>query len=762
MQRAAPRQTTEEPDLVLVPPEEQTPVAGHPMVVLQAKLREPRGRPDWVRRTRLLRALRSAEGAGLVLLDAPAGYGKSTLVAQWKAADSKHFAWVSLDPADNDPVTFWTYVLEAIDKARPTLCNDLIGRANTVQGLRTFVLPRLLNRLAESNEKLVIVLDDYHFIRNSTCHELVGFLVENLPPTTQLVIATRADPPLGIGKLRVDNRLLELRASDLRFDVAEADLLLGRLGSNIETDQVERLLDRTEGWPAGLYLAAVSLKDTDDIEGFLKRFSGDTRILADYLTVEVLERQPPNVRQFLARTSILLRFTAPLASEVAGIEDCEDLLLELEQSNLFVVPLDDRREWYRYHHIFQQLLRSELARSESSEIPNLHRRASAWYRNYGLAGRAAHHAIEAGDVIAAREIIWTNLLPFVNAGRIETVREWLSALGRPTVASDPVLSLAAGWIAGLSGRVDETEEWLALAEGGRLEGWLPDGAPLECGIELLRAVYGRVGVTQALASARSAAACRGLGPWQAIGFFALGFWLHVVGSNTEAKDAQEQAVRTNRGEQPLITTISLAELSMLASDEGDGARAKDLAHEALRVAEEFSLLHFAQSSFVHTALGRVLADAGDFTGALGRLELALTIRDSQPEMSPWPTLQTLIALAPVRFALGDQPGARDVVRRAKSILDSQPDAGLLGDEVTRLERSLGRPSHRPALYGEALTDRELSVLRLLATPLTYREIGESMFISLNTVKSHVRSLYQKLLVSSRTEALAKGRDLGLI
>jgi len=741
-------------------------VVGRSYVVVRAKLREPRARPEWVQRRALLETLTATRDTRLVLVDAPVGYGKSTLIAQWKALDSRPFAWVSLDAADNDPVRFWTYVVEAISSVNAEFGEGLAGHIRTPVGLRSLVLPRLLNRLADSAEPLVLVLDDYQVIRNPTCHDLLGFMLENLPSTTQLVISTRADPPLSFGKLRVERDLLEVRAADLSFTVDETALFLQTLfGRPLATELVEAIVESTEGWPAGIYLAAMSIWPRGDDPAILNRFTGNTRYLADYLTGEVLQRQPRGVSQFLLRTSILDSFTAPLASFVAGATDSAKTLRELERSNLFLVPLDDRREWYRYHLLFQQLLLSELRRSEPKHIPELHRRASRWHRSHGFAGGAIHHAIEAGDIAAARDLIWINLLEYINGGRMETVKGWLSALDRKAVGSDPVLCLAAGWIGGLSGRVNEVEEWLAAAERGVFEGPLPDGtSSLDSGIALLRATFGHNGISEALEYARAAVDMEQgtRSPWRPVSLYIFGLLLRLTGSYNEAQIQLEHAYKESRSEQPVLEALTLAELSLLASDVSDRVGARRRALEALKTVEDFMLLVIPQASIVYTALGRVLVEDGDLDAGLARLDKALAIRDAYPEMSPWPTLQTLITLAPVRFALGDQQGARELVQRAAAILDFHSDAGVLGPKVRRLERSLGRPSQRPALFGVTLTDREISVLRLLSSPLTHREIGETLFISLNTVKSHVRSLYQKLTTSSREEAVRKGRELGLL
>jgi LuxR family transcriptional regulator, maltose regulon positive regulatory protein len=737
-----------------------------PFVVLNAKLRAPQARTEWVQRRALLDSLTSDESPALVLIDAPAGYGKTTLMAQWEAEQKRPFAWLSLDPADNDPIRFWTYLIEAVRSVEGDLGNGLLDHIRSPSSLKSVVVPRLLNELEVTSERLVLVLDDYHSIRNPACHELINVMLENLPPTTQLVISTRADPPLNLGRLRVEGKLFEIRASDLRFNIDEANSLLETVrGERLPVEQVEHLVERTEGWPTGIYLAAMSLRGRKDPGDFLLQFSGDNRLLADYLTMEVLQREPEDLRRFLIRTSILDRFTASLSSEVAGLSDSGNLLSELERSNLFVVPLDERREWYRYHHLFQQLLQSELRRSEPALVPELHRRACAWNRRHGLVGLAVNHAIAAGDIVAARELIWVNLLPYVNAGRMGTVHSWLMALGPEKTASDPILSLTAGWIWALSGHVDQVQEWLAAVERGSFEGPLPDGTPsLDSGKALLRAMFGHDGLSQGLDFARAAVEMESdpRSGWRAVAMFTLGTMLYLNGFYSEAEAPLREARRLSRPGQPVVEISSLSELSLLLTDMGDATRAKAAALSALTVVEEYSLGEIPQTAIAHTAMGRVLVDEGNLSEGVAQLEEALALRSAYPQLSPWQTLQTLVALAPARFAHGDQERALDLLRRARGILDFHPDAGILSEQINRLERSLGKVSQRPAIFGETLTDREISVLRLLESPLTHREIGTALFISLNTVKSHVRSIYQKLTISSRQEALMKAHELGLL
>ena len=417
---------------------------------------------------------------------------------------------MTLDRLDNDPNHFWSYVIEALRRVEPAIGDWSDAVPASKETLQHIFLPRLLSELSRSSNQIVLVLDDYHHIKNVHCHELTILLLDNLPPTTQVVVSSRADPPLLVGRRRVEGSLHEVRAADLRFFYSEADTLLSQvLGRKLTGKQIRKLVDKTEGWPAGLYLAAVSLRDHTDPDKLIEEFTGSARHVADYLSNEILSRLPDNVRRFLLRTSILNRFSAPLCDEVLGSNDSAAIIDDLERSNLLIVPLDDHREWYRYHQLFGDLLRSELIRTHGTTVPELHRRASNWFAQTKLVSQAVHHAIEAGDRRATRELISANWYSYLNAGRLETVRSWLSAVGEEEIATDPVLSLTAAWCSALVGDIDEAGRWVASAKLGSVDGPLPDGAQsLDSGIVLVTSMFGLGGVSVALDDARSRVGAR--------------------------------------------------------------------------------------------------------------------------------------------------------------------------------------------------------------------------------------------------------------
>ncbi|MGH2774296.1 MAG: LuxR C-terminal-related transcriptional regulator [Actinomycetota bacterium] len=735
------------------------------VVFLESKLHPPPVRREWVARRDLVDDLVASADRSIVLIDAPVGYGKTTLATQWKVVDPRPFAWVTLDRLDNDPNHFWSYVIEALRRVEPAIGDWTEVVPASKETLQHIFLPRLLRDLSRSSNRIVLVLDDYHHIKNVNCHELMILLLDNLPATTQVVISSRADPPLHVGRRRVGGSMDEVRAAELRFSYSEADELLTEvLGRKLTGEQIQRLVDKTEGWPAGLYLAAVSLRDHSDPDNLIEEFTGSERNIADYLTSEIVSRLPDNVRRFLLRTSILTRFSAPLCDEVLGSNGAAAIIDDLERSNLLIVPLDEHREWYRYHQLFGDLLRSELNRTHRTSVRELHRRAGGWFQRTKMVSQAVHHAIEAGDRRATRELISANWYSYLNAGRLETVRSWLSAVGDEEIVTDPVLSLTAAWCSALVGDVDEAERWLAAARIGSVDGPLPDGArSLDSGIVLVTAMFGLGGVSVAIDDARRALELEpDPGHWRSVALVALGCFSYLSGDLETAQATLAEAIAPNHLNQPVLEIVARCELALVSADNGDKKRASELTQEARRMMEQHGLSGLPQSSLVYLALGRISADNGDLHEARAMLETALKTRSRLPRLSPWVTLQVLLELAPVRFSQGDQDGARDLLREARAILTSNPDAGMLAKQLQRLERSLGHSSQRPAIFGDSLTDRELAVLRLLTSQLTHREIAKELFVSLNTVKSHVRAIYRKMGVTSRVGAVDKARELELV
>ena len=378
------------------------------ITLLETKLYVPKWRLGLVPRPRLIERLDRGTERKLTLVLAPAGFGKTTLLSEWLAAtlaSERAAGWVSLDQSDNDPAFFWSYFIRALQKVQPEVGESALSLLHSPQPPSIeSVLTTLINEIdaieddpsTGSGRGFVLVLDDYHVIDSQPIHSAIAFLLDYLPPQMHLVIASRSDPPLPLARLRGRGELTDLRASDLRFTPDEAAVFLNEvMGLHLTAGEVEALETRTEGWVAGLQLAALSMQGREDIRGFIRAFAGDDRYIMDYLVEEVLQRQPERVRSFLLQTSILDRLSGPLCDAVTAQEEGKGLLEALERDNLFVVPLDDKRQWYRYHHLFADVLHAHSMEEQPDRLPTLHRRASEWYEDNGSRADAIRLALAA-------------------------------------------------------------------------------------------------------------------------------------------------------------------------------------------------------------------------------------------------------------------------------------------------------------------------------------------------------------------------------
>lgn len=437
--------------------------------LVATKLHPPQLRSQLVSRPQLLRRLQQGAEGALTLVSAPAGFGKTTLLTQWLAERRMPVAWLSLDPEDNDPVRFLSYLLAALQIPLPHLSLTVLRLLEAAQAtpLESVFAVLTNDLLAHEIPDFALVLDDYHVITSQIIHQALTFLINHLPPHLHLVLASRADPPLPLASLRARGRLVELRANELRLDGPEMQTLLqGMLGFALPSEALEMLARRTEGWAAGLQLAALSLRGRADIHAFVAAFTGSHRFVVDYLSEEVLSRQPEPVQSFLLRTSILERLSGPLCEAVTGREGGQAMLEALERANLFVVPLDEERRWYRYHHLFADVLKSHLEQAEPELLPELHRRASAWYQHQGVLTEAVQHALLARDgELAARLMDQTAFFASLMAqGRPQLLLEWFRALPDLLVRAQPLLCIYHASALHVINQVEEAEARLQDAE----------------------------------------------------------------------------------------------------------------------------------------------------------------------------------------------------------------------------------------------------------------------------------------------------------
>ena len=746
--------------------------------LVASKLVAPAPRAELIPRVDLLSLLQASLQLKLCLVEAPAGFGKTTLLAQWQAAaGGGRVAWVSLDEGDNDPTRFWVYVVEALRTVEPGVgAAALDALRRPTADLYRAVLPGLLNELSRIGSPLVLVLDDHHLITNPTCHQSLIFFLDHLPTTVHLVLASRVEPLLPVARMRARGGLAELRVADLQFTGDEALALLnGSMGLQLAADDVARLMERTEGWAAGLYLAGLSLRGRQDASAFIAAFQGDNRHVADYLSAEVLERQPRRVREFLLRTSVLKRLCGPLCDAVLEADGSAGLLVELERSNLFLVPLDDRREWYRYHHLFAQLLSLELASGEPGLLPTLHRRAAGWHRQAGNLDEAIHHTSAAGDFAEAAALVAQHWLAYWRRGQRATVARWLDWLPEEAIMANPPVAYVTAWIRGYSGATKQrTEDWLAAVERDGAKGSLPDGvspegslpdgvSSLAFGANLARAALVFDDLGRSVAAGRRALELAGPTSlqfwWMAQS--ALGHALYLSGQADGTRPQLEELVRrVPAAAQPVAAVLALAVLSLLAGDEGDDDTALALARRAAATADAQGLSAEPMCGIAYAALGRALARQGELAQAEAQLERALAPVGIDSMLAQ--RAFTLLLLAPVRRGRGDLAGARALVEQARELIERFADPGSLPALLEQTERMLASAPRRRVDAAAPLTNRELVVLRLLPTRLSTREIGRELSVSVTTVRSQVQAVYRKLEVTTRAEAVARAREVGLI
>jgi len=736
--------------------------AGTAEVVIATKLFKPSLRQQSVERKRLFDVLRQGCALPLTLVVAPAGWGKSTIVADWLARDAVTAGWVSLDGGDNDPKRFWRYLLFAADQAGSAAGAAALRRLDAAgSDVLRDVLPAFVNELASAEAPLVLVLDDYHLVTSAGVHETVATLLDRSPPQLHLVLITRADPLLPLSRLRVRGDMVELRADDLRFSPGEAvEFFSSRLegvGPMLSEQDVLRLLARTEGWAAGLQLAALRLRDRADPADFIERLTGADWHIVNYLGEEVLASQPAEVREFLLVTSILNRMCAPLCDALTGRADGAGLISEIYRANLFLVPLDDEHRWFRYHHLFGGLLRHELARTAPDRPSVLHRRAARWFADHGDAAEAIGHAIASGDGSLSGQLVAAHWRQPFNAGQLETVRMWLDALPAELVATDASLSAARVWVALDTGRLEEVGAALDAAE---------TSVPPDPQLMVLRALQMYKAGDVGGAAARLQEIPGADDPFIAtVHRLVQGVSWMWLGDTDRARELLVEAARRAEGDGNRLAYIYAEGCrALLAVNRGDLALADSLVADAeSAVGQALSDSHFV-AMFPALARARLGIERADWAGArhaagaavelgrrgAGRVELAAALLTASKANRVWPDPRDP----------GVDPGA--LVGEARGILRHCADPGpLVTTWLTGEQRAAAARTRQEGLI-EPLTDRELAILRLLPAPSSLRELASDLFVTPNTLKTHLRAIYRKLGAESREEAVIRARERGLI
>jgi LuxR family maltose regulon positive regulatory protein len=730
--------------------------------LVESKLHPPPARPGIVPRTGLVDRLLASSAVPLVCVVGPAGYGKTTLLAQWAQRTAHRVGWVSVDQHDNDPAVLLSYLAVALDRVEPIdprVMRRLAAPGASIVG----AVSRLAAAMAAMTQPVALVLDHVELLANQQCLDAVAELAAQLPRGAQLLVASRARPPLPVALLRAQGRVVELGVEELAMDRQEAAALLEGAGVQIDDTEINDLIKRTEGWPVGLYLAALALRAGAPPTTAGPGFTGNDRFVADYLWSELLGQLPPEQVAFLTRTAVLERLSGSLCDAVLETTGSTSVLASLEASNLLLVPLDRQRWWYRYHHLFQELLRAELDRREPDLVPELHARAASWCEANGLPETAIDHAQAAGDSDRVARLVWSMAMPAYGAGQVDTTRRWFGWFeDQGLLGRFPEVAVLGAWLQALVGQPAAAERWADVAEQAPVAGTLPDGSTAQSYRALLRALLCRHGLDRMRADIRAALDELGSGSqWRPTAQLLEGIGDLLVGEADRADVILARAVEvaTAAGALP-AAAIALAERSLVAIQHEDWRQAATLAEQAEDVVRVGELDGYVASALVHAVAARADLQRGDVPRAQKRLGRAARLRPLLTYALPYFAVQTLLELGRAYLTLGDVAGARAVLRQARDILRQRPDLGILSEQAQEL-RSKVAAVHGATVGVSSLTAAELRLLPLLPTHLTYAEIAERLYLSPHTVKSHATAIYRKLGVSSRGQAIQRLQQTGL-
>jgi LuxR family maltose regulon positive regulatory protein len=736
--------------------------------LLKTKLEAP-GCPRLVVRENLIEALEEGSSLPLTLVYGPAGSGKTMLVAQWRASAREELpvAWLSLDPDDNDPARFWIYVIEALRSVLPGFGEAALAmlRAPGI-ALIDGALPELINELVDVAGQSALVLDDYHAIDDERIHEGMASLLEHLPNTLRIVITSREEPPLRIATLRARGQLVEIDAARLRFSRSEAESLLNDVhGLGLPTEVVGRLHERTEGWAAGLYLAVLSIRGREDVGSFIESFAGSDRRVVDYLGAEVLAEQPGDELAFLLHTSVLDRFCAPLCDAVTGAQDGRAMLDRIERSNYFLIPLDPSHDWYRYHHLFGELLRHELERRQPGLVGELHSRAGRWFLDAGLVSDAIGHLTAAGELDEVSELISAHWLSFTNVGQRATAAQWFEALPRDHLLSDGRLCLARARTASVVGDRRGILSWLDLAEQAPRYNPNNDASLREQATVLRSTAWELLGdMRKSRQLAARLAPLDGSSFWHSLAARNLGAAAYWLDDHAQAVKLLDTALELNGDRIAMVSVFVLGQLALIAADGGDWRACAAHIEAGFDLVRTRGLEEYWQCSLAHVAQGRVLHHARRLSEARSELERAAAL--ARRGVGLVELAYVLVTLGELVREMGDRGAARELVLEARELLTSAPEPGTLVPRlVAQAESSLRlvlRASGARPVVTDELTAREHAVLLLLPSGLSAREIGSELGISRDTIKTHTKSIYRKLGAPSRRDAVARARELGLL
>ena len=729
--------------------------------LLDAKFSVPRPRRGSVSRGDLITAAGATE-CRVVGVTAPAGYGKSTFLAQMARADGRRIVWVSLDRYDDDPAVLLAVLASAYARTSPgntELVAKIVGAGMSPLGRAA---PRLAAALRSSPSPFMLVLDDLHALQSPACHDVLSVVISGIPPGSRLVAASRAEQP-HLPRLRAAGDAVEFLVADLAMGAAGAEQIFANADVPLTRELADAVTERTEGWPAGLYLAAMIARSRQ--KGAPTGVSGDDRLVADYLYRESLMQLPKKTQRFLRRTAVLDQLSASLCDAVLEEPHSQERLRRLEASSLFLVGLDNRREWYRYHALFREFLLGELRRVEPGVIPRLHRRAADWYAANGSPGLSLEHLLAVKDRDRCVQVATSLVLPTFQAGKISTVHRWLTELGDPAIQSHPPLAVLAGWITTLSGQTSEAQRWAAFLDSATHDGLPEDGtASFASARAMLRAIMCGAGPAQMLADTTLALAQEPpWSPWRDVAVTLHGE-AHLLLGDLDAAESlfTEGATRAASAGNASSQIDAEAELALLAMDRGHWDQASAHVGVALAVVEDANMNDYSTSLLAFVAAARACLHRGELDEADRQLTRMMRARPVVTYVLPWLAVRVRLFAAKVYWARGDFSSARHLMREIRDILRLRPNLGTLIEQVTEFHTIMDSASTTGAIGGSPLSQAELRLLPFLQTHLTIGEIGERLFITRNTASSEISSIYRKLGVSARGEAVERATAIGLL
>jgi LuxR family maltose regulon positive regulatory protein len=723
------------------------------------KARAPIRRPGLVRRNHLIERLSDTEDRLVTLVDAPAGYGKSTVLMQWAAADPiRRFGWVTLEKTDNDPVELWRYILLGLRTLAPGWSDRAWRLLWRPQVDLQSVISETVNELLDVAGRLVVVLDDYHLITNPDCHDAIQYFIDHLPHTTQVAFGTRNRPPLTLTGLDARGLVLELDRADLQFTLDETRHAIELAHGGLLPGQAVRIHEVTEGWPVGVYLSVKSSAPAASVGT-----SGAKVEVRRYLEEQVLDQLASDHRDVLARWSILGRLTGELCDRVTGRRDGAQLLRQLAETNQLVVPLDPEQRWYRLHDLLRDALRGEFEQQPPDERSTAHRCAADWWLEQGESAEAIRHAIDAADYGRAGELIGARWFEYLVTGRLETLRHWFGRFPDDALFAYPPLVVGGAWIAAFSGDVDGTNRFPAAAQRASYDRPMPDGSvSYESAVAILYAGLGQNGMTDANEHAEVGYALEPPdSPWRALAAALAGLTRFGLGRFDDARPALTEAAGVSmEAGGPAI--YARGQLALLEMAEGNWIKAERHADLACAAIEELEVGDLLSSGAAQVAAAAVAAHHGQEGLARRRLHALSRVQASLSDAIPFDAFQIHLVAAEAYLAIGDHRSAAVHANTASARLEAFGDAGIFEPRMAAVRGALAKRGDGGDQQVEPLTDRELQVLELLPADLTLRDIGRELFVSRNTAKTHLSSVYRKLGVTSRSAAIAKAQELELI